>query len=100
MNLFLRLLDLGSITAAAHSLILSVAVASQCLRRLEDGLGARLLQRTNRSLHPTPEGLALAEQGRPLIEEIDALASGLRRAGSASDGYALLFASPAFQWRV
>ncbi|QWP74635.1 DUF1800 domain-containing protein [Lysobacter sp. K5869] len=27
-------------------------------------------------------------------------AIGLRRAGSASDGYSLLFASPAFQWRV
>ena len=77
LNLFLRVLDLGSITAAAHSLNLSVAVASQRLRRLEDGLGVRLLQRTTRSLHPTAEGLALAEQGRPLIEEFDALASGL-----------------------
>ncbi|MGH8080557.1 MAG: DUF1800 family protein, partial [Lysobacter sp.] len=27
-------------------------------------------------------------------------AIGLRRAGSASDGYSLLFASPAFQWRT
>lgn len=82
LNLFLRVLDLGSITAAAHSLGLSVAVASQRLKRLEDGLGVRLLQRTTRSLHPTPEGRALAEQGRPLVEEFEALASGLRRAGS------------------
>lgn len=86
LSLFLRVLDLGSITAAAHSLGLSVAVASQRLKRLEDGLGVRLLQRTTRSLHPTPEGLALAEQGRPLVEEFEALASGLRRAGSEVAG--------------
>lgn len=86
LSLFLRVLDLGSITAAAHSLDLSVAVASQRLKRLEDGLGVRLLQRTTRSLHPTPEGLALAEQGRPLVEEFEALASGLRRSGSEVAG--------------
>lgn len=86
LSLFLRVLDLGSITAAAHSLGLSVAVASQRLKRLEDGLGVRLLQRTTRSLHPTPEGLALAEQGRPLVEEFEALASGLRRTGSEVAG--------------
>lgn len=86
LSLFLRVLDLGSITAAAHSLDLSVAVASQRLKRLEDSLGVRLLQRTTRSLHPTPEGLALAEQGRPLVEEFEALASGLRRSGSEVAG--------------
>ena len=30
----------------------------------------------------------------------DALLSALRGAGSAGEGYALLFASPAFQWRI
>lgn len=80
--LFLRVLDTGSISAAARSLDLSVAVASQRLKRLEDALGVRLLQRTTRRLHPTPEGLALAERGRPLVEEFDALASGLRQAGT------------------
>ena len=63
LALFLRVLDLGSITAAAHSLDLSVAVASQRLKRLEKELGVRLLHRTTRRLHPTPEGAALAEQG-------------------------------------
>src|SRR5690606_24500388 len=41
--LFLRVLDLGSISAAARSLDLSVAVASQRLKRLEKQLGVRLL---------------------------------------------------------
>jgi len=84
--LFLRVLDLGSISAAARSLDLSVAVASQRLKRLESELGVRLLHRTTRQLHPTPEGLLLAEQGRVLVEDLEALADGLRRAGSGVAG--------------
>jgi DNA-binding transcriptional LysR family regulator len=76
--LFLRVLDLGSITAAARSLDLSVAVASQRLKRLERDLGVRLLHRTTRRLHPTPEGQALAERGRGLVEDLEALAETLR----------------------
>ena len=81
--LFLRVLDLGSISAAARSLDLSSAVASQRLQRLEKGLNVRLLHRTTRRLHPTPEGLALAEQGRDLVEGLEALTQDLR--GSADN---------------
>ncbi|HEV8692849.1 MAG TPA: LysR family transcriptional regulator [Lysobacter sp.] len=84
--LFLRVLDLGSISAAARSLDLSVAVASQRLKRLERDLGVRLLHRTTRQLHPTPEGLLLAEQGRALVEDLEALAGGLRQAGTGIAG--------------
>lgn len=77
LNLFLRVLDLGSISAAARSLDLSVAVASQRLKRLERGLGVRLLHRTTRQLRPTPEGVALAEQGRSLVEDLEVLTSNL-----------------------
>jgi DNA-binding transcriptional LysR family regulator len=84
--LFLRVLDRGSISAAARSLDLSVAVASQRLKRLEAELGVRLLHRTTRRLHPTPEGLLLAEQGRVLVEDLEALADGLRRSGSGIAG--------------
>lgn len=84
--LFLRVLDLGSISAAARSLDLSVAVASQRLKRLERDLGVRLLHRTTRQLHPTPEGLLLAEQGRGLVEDLEALTDGLRRTGTGVAG--------------
>jgi DNA-binding transcriptional LysR family regulator len=84
--LFLRVLDLGSISAAARSLDVSVAVASQRLKRLERDLDVRLLHRTTRRLHPTPEGLLLAEQGRVLVEDLEALAEGLRRTGSGITG--------------
>ncbi|MEA9586585.1 LysR family transcriptional regulator [Xanthomonas sp. WHRI 10064A] len=76
--LFLRVLDLGSITAAANTLDLSVAVASQRLKRLERDLGVRLLHRTTRRLHPTPEGQQLAARGRVLVDDLEALADDLR----------------------
>ena len=86
LTLFLRVLDLGSITAAAHSLDLSVAVSSQRLKRLERELGVRLLHRTTRRLHPTPEGVALAERGRVLVEDLESLGAGLREAATEIAG--------------
>lgn len=86
LSLFLRVLDLGSISAAARSLGVSVAVASQRLKRLERELGVRLLHRTTRRLHATPEGIALAEQGRALVEDLEALTSGLRQSATDVSG--------------
>lgn len=94
--LFMRVLDQGSISAAARSLDLSVAVASQRLKRLEQDLGVRLLHRTTRRLHPTPEGLALAEQGRTLVEDLEALTSGLRQGAADVTGTLRLTVSASF----
>lgn len=96
LALFLRVLELGSITAAAHSLDLSVAVASQRLKRLEKELGVRLLHRTTRRLHPTPEGLALAERGRVLVEELESLGAGLRETAQDVAGTLRVTASASF----
>ena len=84
--LFLQVLEHGSISAAARHLDLSVAVASQRLKRLERELGVRLLHRTTRRLHPTPEGLALAREGRPLVEELALLGDRLRQRGGEVAG--------------
>lgn len=86
ISLFLRVLDLGSISAAARSLDLSVAVASARLQRLERDLGVRLLHRTTRKLRPTAEGAALAKQGRALVEDLEALTAGLRQASRGVSG--------------
>jgi DNA-binding transcriptional LysR family regulator len=96
LGLFLRVLDLGSISAAARSLGLSVAVASQRLKRLERALGVRLLHRTTRRLHPTPEGIALAEHGRELVEDLEALTSGLRRSATEVSGTLRVTTSASF----
>jgi DNA-binding transcriptional LysR family regulator len=96
LGLFLKVLDLGSISAAARSLDLSVAVASQRLKRLEKQLGVRLLYRTTRRLHATPEGAALAEQGRTLVEDLEALTTDLSQAGVEASGTLRMSASASF----
>ena len=96
LQLFLRVFDAGSISAAARRLDLSVAVASQRLRALEQSLGVRLFHRTTRSLTPTAEGLALAEQGRPLVDDLQTLISGLGEAGTAVTGTLRLTTSATF----
>ena len=94
--LFLRVLDLGSISAAARSLDLSVALASQRLKRLEQQLGVRLLHRTTRRLHPTAEGAALAERGRALVDDLEALTGELRRGSVEAAGTVRMTASASF----
>ena len=96
ISLFLRVFDRGSISAAARSLDVSVAVASQRLKRLECDLGVRLFQRTTRQLHPTPEGLALAEKGRALVDDLEALTANLREAGKGIAGTLRLTTSATF----
>ncbi|QQX87110.1 LysR family transcriptional regulator [Cupriavidus necator] len=96
IGLFLRVLDLGSISAAARSLDLSVAVASQRLQRLERELGVRLLHRTTRRLHATPEGAVLAEQGRALVDDLEALGTSLRQAGTGVSGTLRVTTSSSF----
>lgn len=94
--LFLRALDTGSISAAARSLDLSVAVASKRLQRLEQELGVRLLHRTTRQLRATAEGAALAAQGRVLVEDLESLTSDLRQAGTQVSGTVRVSTSSSF----
>lgn len=96
LGLFLRVLDLGSISAAARSLDLSVAVASQRLKRLEKQLGVRLLYRTTRRLHATPEGSALALHGRALVEDLEVLTTDLRQSSLEVAGTLRMTASASF----
>jgi molybdate transport repressor ModE-like protein len=86
LTLLLRVADLGSISAAARSLDLSVAVASQRLQRLEKSLGVRLLHRTTRRLRLTGEGATLVERGRPLVQDLEAIAGSLQEAAGEVSG--------------
>lgn len=56
VHVFVRVVDDGSLTAAANRLDLPKSSVSRALARLEDALGVRLLQRTTRKLHLTEAG--------------------------------------------
>ncbi len=55
---FVRVYELGSMSAAGRDLRISPAVTSARISQLEDHLSVRLFQRTTRSLSPTVQGTA------------------------------------------
>ena len=64
--------DERSFTRAAARLGVSQSALSQTIRGLETRLGIRLLNRTTRSVSPTPAGEHLLQTVRPRIEDIGA----------------------------
>ena len=56
MRVFVDVVDLGSLTAAANKLNMSRAMATRYVASLEKSLGVRLLHRSSRSLGLTSAG--------------------------------------------
>ena len=75
LEVFSRVVAAGSMSAAGRELGLSPAVVSKRLRRLEDRLGTRLLQRTTRQI-------ALTEAGQGFYERTVAILASLEEAES------------------
>ena len=70
MATFVEVVRAGSFTAAAKRLGMPKSTVSKRVAELEDRLGARLLQRTTRSVAPTPAGSVYYERCRRLVEEL------------------------------
>lgn len=73
MQAFIQVVDRGGFTEAAKELHLSPSAVSKLIARLEDRLGARLLQRTTRRVSLTAEGRVYADQVREILADIDAV---------------------------
>lgn len=71
LRVFVRVVELGSITAGGRDLRLSPAVASNRIKDLENRFGLRLLNRTTRKLMPTEIGRAFYDHARRVIETLD-----------------------------
>ncbi len=70
---FMVIIDVGSITEAARKLGLKQPTVSNALRRLEETLGRRLIERGPRSFEPTAHGQALYEQVTQMFGSIERL---------------------------
>jgi DNA-binding transcriptional LysR family regulator len=68
---FTQVVDSGSFTAAAERLSISKSVVSKYVTRLEDRLGARLLNRTTRRLSLTEAGQLFYERSLRGLQEIE-----------------------------
>lgn len=73
LEIFARVVAAGSMSSAGRELGLSPAVVSKRLRRLEDRLGTRLLQRTTRQI-------SLTEAGHGFYERVIAILAGIEEA--------------------
>jgi len=71
MQVFVRAVDAGSLSAAARALGRSLASVSRSVTQLEERLGMRLLHRSTRRLTPTEAGAAFYDSARRILAEID-----------------------------
>jgi DNA-binding transcriptional LysR family regulator len=74
---FASIAESGSMTSAARRLGLSRSVVSERLAELERMLGARLFNRTTRTLLLTGEGEAFYERAKLILRDVDQAASEL-----------------------
>lgn len=68
---FVRVVDAGSFTGAAEALQISQPVVSKAVTRLEERLGARLLNRTTRRLSLTEAGAELYRRSLHALKQIE-----------------------------
>ncbi len=71
MLAFVRIAELGSLSAAATELDQSLPVISRRLARLEERLGVRLVNRTTRQLSLTDEGAAFHMRCARILSDIE-----------------------------
>lgn len=83
MEVFTKVVETGSFTAAAHALRIPRATATTLVQALEARLQLRLLHRTTRRVAPSAEGAVFYEEASRLLRDLEALEAGL---GDASVG--------------
>lgn len=71
MRLFTRVVERRSFTRAAEDLGLPRSTATDAIKALEARLGARLLQRTTRTVRPTPDGEAYYARCLALLGDLE-----------------------------
>lgn len=68
---FVRVYELGNMSAAARDQRISAAVASARISQLEEHLNVRLFQRTTRTLNPTEQGHMFYRGACKILEAVD-----------------------------
>lgn len=76
MEVFVRVVDAGSFSAAARTLDMSTVMVSKHIAALEQLVGARLLHRTTRSQSLSEIGRQYAEQCRHILQLVHAAETG------------------------
>ncbi|MCJ9713713.1 LysR family transcriptional regulator, partial [Bordetella hinzii] len=93
LKLFISVVELGTIAAAAEQEHIAAAAVSKRVSELEENLGIRLLTRTNKGIQPTPAGFALSTMARRALHELDEVAVRMREYASGLRGFVRVFAN-------
>jgi DNA-binding transcriptional LysR family regulator len=96
MEVFVRVIEAGSFSAAARDLRIGQPAVSKIVAALEDRLQVRLLVRSTRQLHPTEAGQVYYERARRALTEADEADTAARGEGAGLDGRLRVCASVTF----
>jgi DNA-binding transcriptional LysR family regulator len=94
--IFMAVVDAGSFIAGGQAMGLSRSAAGKAVIRLEDRLGARLLNRTTRTLSLTDEGRMFYERGLHILASVDEAEASVAGQNSTLRGVLRLTVSDAF----
>lgn len=86
LSVFVRVVDAGGFSSAATSLGISPSAVSYSVRQLEKQTGARLLNRTTRSVGLTEAGQRFYNRVAPMVSSMQEAISELSLAGAAPSG--------------
>lgn len=86
IEVFARVLELGSFSRAAAALRLPPATVTEAVQALEARLGARLLHRTTRRVTPTADGVAYHAEVTRLLRDLEDLEAALTRRARVVEG--------------
>jgi LysR family nitrogen assimilation transcriptional regulator len=93
LKMFLKIVELGSISRAADALGIAQPSLSQQLLRLEDEVGSKLFRRTARGVTTTEAGRVFEEHARHILRTIDQALENVRQLKLAPTGQ-VTFALP------
>lgn len=96
MEIFVRVLETGSFSAAARDLRIGQPAVSKMIAALEDRLQVRLLVRSTRQVHPTEAGQTFYERAKRTLAEADEAEIAARGDGAALEGRLRVCASVTF----
>jgi len=96
MNTFVRIVEKGSLTAAAAALDTSLPSVVRALAALERDLGVRLLNRTTRRIHLTDDGAQYLEHCRTILSAMQEAEAALTSRRTEPTGRLVVTASVLF----
>ena len=90
LQLFVHILDCGTLTAAAARSHMTLASASERVRGMEEQLGCALLTRQARGVRPTAAGHTLGQHARDVLARMQRLRGDMAEYGAGLAGHVRL----------